>query len=59
MSSSQKMVEYTKIKSEDDLEKKLDKELIDKWPQGGNIFFKNVSMKYKEDQRNVLQDITL
>lgn len=49
MTSSQRIIEYTKIESEDLLEKPNDTELkkID-WPKQGIVEFKNITMRYRK-----------
>ena len=49
LTSSQRIVEYTKLPSEDELEKPGDKALIEaNWPSKGEISFTDVSMRYRE-----------
>jgi ABC-type multidrug transport system fused ATPase/permease subunit len=47
MTSSQRIIEYTKLESEDLLVKPLDAKFSD-WPQKGEIVFENTSMRYRE-----------
>jgi ABC-type multidrug transport system fused ATPase/permease subunit len=47
MTSSQRIIEYTKLESEDLLVKPLDAKLQD-WPPRGEIIFENTSMRYRE-----------
>jgi ATP-binding cassette, subfamily C (CFTR/MRP), member 1 len=49
MISSQRIVDYTRLEIEDDLEKESDKKLKEmRWPSAGKIEFKNVTMRYRE-----------
>ena len=47
MTSSQRIIEYTKLESEDVLVKPND-EKLSSWPQKGAIEFENTSMRYRE-----------
>lgn len=58
MTCSQRIYEYTQLKSEDDLEKPGDKALVDNWPSKGEIVFDKVSMKYQEHLEPALVDLT-
>ena len=59
MSSSQSMIQYTKLKSEDSLtnRKSLESELKN-WPQDGKIEFKDVEMKYRDTLEPSLRDFS-
>ena len=44
------MYEYTKLESEDDLQKKVDKDLEkEQWPKAGKIDFNAITMKYRPE----------
>jgi len=48
MTSSQRMIAYTKLDLEDELEKPADKELEERnWPQSGKIEFQSATMRYR------------
>ena len=48
MTSSQRMIAYTKLDLEDELEKPADKELEERnWPQSGKIEFESATMRYR------------
>ena len=47
MTSSQRIIEYTKLESEDLLVKPND-EKLSSWPQQGEIIFENASMRYRD-----------
>lgn len=58
MVSSQRTIEYTKLETEDELEKPGDKMLEDtKWPQKGEIRFEDVSMRYRDGLDPSLRDL--
>lgn len=61
MTSSQRIIEYTKIISEDQLDKEgKDIELkAANWPKSGEITFENVSMKYREGLEPAMNNLTL
>lgn len=49
MTSAQRVMEYTKLESEDDIDKPGDEKLKEsKWPDQGKIEFHNVTMRYRE-----------
>ena len=59
MTSSQRMVAYTKIESEDLLKKPKDREMAAaKWPQEGRIEFKGVQMRYRVDLEPSIKDLS-
>ena len=47
MTSSQRLIEYTDLDLEDELDKPGDVELKG-WPQKGEIVFDNITMRYRE-----------
>jgi len=54
------MFEYTKLPSEDLLEKQCDKQLDkEHWPNNGKIDFKNVSMKYREELEPAVRGLSV
>ena len=54
MVSSQRTIEYAKMKSEDELEKKDDPK---NWPECSDIHFSNVYMRYREHLEPVLKGL--
>ena len=61
MTSSQRIIQYTKLESEDQLEKEAkDVELkAQNWPKSGEISFENVSMRYREGLEPAMNNLTL
>lgn len=59
MTSVERVIEYTDLKSEPPLESLEKHRPPEKWPESGIIQFDRLSMKYSEDGNNVLKDITL
>lgn len=60
MTASQRMNEYTKLPSEDLLEKEADKQLaIEEWPTSGKIEFKNITMKYREELEPAVKGLSV
>ena len=58
MVSSQRIIEYTELETEDELEKLGDKMLEEsKWPQKGEIRFEDVSMRYRDGLDPSLRDL--
>ena len=58
MVSSQRIIEYTELETEDELVKPADKQLEDtKWPQKGEIRFEDVSMRYRDGLDPSLRDL--
>ena len=59
MTSSQRVIQYTKLDSEDDLVKDSDRELSDKaWPSKGEIVFDNITMRYREHLDPAVKNLT-
>lgn len=59
MTSSQRIVEYTKLESEDALEKPLDKEVMkNQWPKDGMIEFDHITMRYRKHMDPSVIDMT-
>lgn len=60
MTSSQRLVDYTKLELEDELEKPGDKKLIaENWPSKGEMVFDNVSMKYRPQMDPSMIDVNM
>ena len=60
MTSSQRIVEYTRLEIEDELLKGDDKKLKEaKWPQKGEIEFDDVSMRYNEGLEPSMNDLSV
>lgn len=55
MTSVERVIEYTKLESEPDREKKL---LPIDWPQQGQVEFKDVKLKYNESEAYVLKGLS-
>jgi len=59
MTASQRMIAYTKLELEDDLEKPSDKELEERnWPSCGKIDFENATMRYRPQLDPSIQDLS-
>ena len=59
MTSISNCLRYTQIKSEDELYKISDSKYTDEsWPSRGQIEYKGVTMRYKEELDNSLEKIT-
>lgn len=59
MTSSQRIVEYTRLEIEDELQKDYDKKLEEqKWPSEGRIEFDDVSMRYNEGLEPAMNDLS-
>lgn len=60
MTSSQRVIEYTELESEDLLEKPYDKIVKEKeWPKDGVIEFEHITMRYREHMDPSVIDLTL
>lgn len=59
MTACQRIVEYTKLESEDELEKETDAKLKElAWPTKGEVVFENVSMRYREGLEPSMNDLS-
>lgn len=62
MISSQKIVHYTQLDSEDELKKPIDDKVLaassNQWPSLGVVEFEKVSMKYREDMQPSLKELS-
>lgn len=59
MTSSQRIIEYTQLDQEDDLEKPTDEKLAKKgWPMNGKIEFDQVSMRYREELEPSIRNLS-
>lgn len=60
MTSSQRIIDYTRLESEDELEKPGDQKLqLENWPSKGQMFFDNVSMKYRPQMDPSMIDVNM
>ncbi|XP_037030669.1 multidrug resistance-associated protein 4-like [Bradysia coprophila] len=59
MTSVERVIEYTDLKSEPALESVEKYRPPEKWPECGIIQFDGLSMKYSENSNTVLKDVTL
>lgn len=59
MTSVERVIEYTDLKSEPPLESLEKYRPPEKWPERGIIQFDGLSMKYSENSNNVLNEVTL
>tara|TARA_B110000285_G_scaffold201044_1_gene235368 strand:- start:625 stop:897 length:273 start_codon:yes stop_codon:yes gene_type:complete len=60
MTCSQRIVDYTRLESEDDLQKPGDqKHLEANWPSKGEMCFENVSMKYRPQMDPSMIDVSM
>ncbi|CAG2119190.1 unnamed protein product, partial [Medioppia subpectinata] len=57
MTSVERLLEYTAIKPEAELESTPDRKPPKNWPQMGEIVFKDMSLQYNESPHKVLKDI--
>lgn len=58
MTSSQRIVGYTELEPEDDLEKPGDKDLLEKnWPDKGEIRFEGATMRYRDYLEPSIHDL--
>ncbi|XP_067128878.1 ATP-binding cassette sub-family C member 4-like [Centruroides vittatus] len=58
MNSVQRILNYSKLKSEASYESSPDKRPPSDWPQKGEIHFDNVSLQYSKDKNTVLKNLT-
>ena len=59
MTSSQRVIEYTELESEDLLEKPFDEDVKKQdWPKDGVIEFKNITMRYRKHMDPAVVDLT-
>lgn len=59
MTSVERVIEYTDLKSEPPLESLEKYRPPEKWPERGIIMFDGLSMKYSENSNNVLKEVSL
>ncbi|CAG2117107.1 unnamed protein product, partial [Medioppia subpectinata] len=59
MTAVERVLEYTAIKPEAELESTLYKRPEKDWPQNGEIVFNNMSLQYNESPHKVLKDINV
>ena len=60
MTSSQRIVDYTRLESEDPLIKPADAELIKQnWPPKGEITFDEISMRYRDGMDPSMKDVSM
>ncbi|CAG2162291.1 unnamed protein product [Oppiella nova] len=57
MTAVERMLEYSRIKPERELESRPDRKPVPEWPQTGEILFKDVSLRYNESPTKVLKAI--
>ncbi|XP_067132222.1 ATP-binding cassette sub-family C member 4-like [Centruroides vittatus] len=58
MNSVQRILNYSKLKSEASYESSPDKRPPSDWPQKGEIHFDNISLQYSKDKNTVLKNLT-
>jgi len=60
MTSSQRMIGYTKLEPEDELEKPGDKDLEDRrmWPSEGKIEFEEATMRYRREMEPSIHNLS-
>ncbi|XP_067121587.1 ATP-binding cassette sub-family C member 4-like [Centruroides vittatus] len=58
MNSVKRILNYTKLKSEESYETSLDKQPPSDWPRQGEIQFDNVSLQYSKEKDTVLKNLT-
>lgn len=59
MTSVERIVEYTKLETEDEMSHPHQNQLTENWPQYGEIKFNNLSLKYsKLDEDLILKELT-
>ncbi|CAG2122949.1 unnamed protein product, partial [Medioppia subpectinata] len=59
MTAVERVLEYTAIKPEAELESTSDRKPPKNWPQMGEIVFKDMSLQYNESPHKVLKDINV
>lgn len=59
MTSVERVIEYTDLKSEPSLESLEKYRPPEKWPECGIIHFDRLSMRYSDNSNNVLNEVTL
>lgn len=59
MVSVERVIEYQSLGSESALTSAQGALLKNRWPKEGKMFFKNVNLKYSENSKPVLDDISL
>lgn len=57
MTSVERVLEYTNIENEADLETKGDKKPPPSWPENGEVVFKRLYLKYAPDEPPVLRNL--
>ena len=58
LTSSQRIIEYIDLPSEDLLVKPKDKEIKPNWPEDGMVEFKNITMRYRKHMDPSVIDLT-
>lgn len=60
MTSSQRIVDYTRLETEDDLVKEVDADLVKKnWPDKGEVTFDQITMRYRKEMDPSMIDISM
>ncbi|KAF4524122.1 hypothetical protein B566_EDAN011859 [Ephemera danica] len=58
MTSVERVVEFCQIESEPPLETQKDVEILQNWPENGEIIFENVSLTYPPSEEPVLRNVS-
>ena len=58
MTSVERVLEYSKLKPEQDVTEPATENIPDSWPQQGGVVFQNVSLQYSPKAEPVLKDLS-
>ena len=58
MTSTERVLEYKKLDQERSLETLLNNQPDDSWPDRGAVSFRDVTSSYRDDDKQVLRDVS-